>query len=430
MRWNRRYSLKSYVRSSLWVVPFIAIPIEIMASRAIHWLDRQLGWTLLNFTHQGAQALLETIVTITLSFFVFTFGSLLVAIQIASGQLTPRIIATTLLRDDFVRYAVGLFLFTLLFALRAQGQMVTDVHQTVIFVTAVLGVLCLAAFLYFIDHAARLLRPISVLQSVARTGVAVIDGVYPNQPPTVESGRAPSLAPGQSRSAPDRVVYHEGVSEIVLAVNVGFLVAEAQKADAVIELAPQVGDFVAADEPLLKIYGNHSAIDETVIRSAVAFGPERTMEQDPTFAFRIVVDIALRALSAAINDPTTAVLAIDQLHRLLRMVGKRNLRTDQVADASGQLRVVLRTPNWEDFVNLSFNEIRRCGAGSTQVARRLRSMVENLIQTLPEIRHAALLEQLSLLDRDVQKNFAWPEDLALARVADPQGLGGHSQLVA
>src|SRR5262249_44427748 len=148
-----------------------------------------------------------------------------------------------------------------------------------------------------------------------------------------------------------------------------------------------------------------------------------------TFAFRIAVDIGLRALSAAINDPTTAVLAIDQLHRLLRTVGKRNLRTDQIADASGQLRLVLRTPNWEEFVNFSFMEIRRFVAGSTQVARRLRSMVENLIQTLPESRHAALLEQLSLLDRDVEQNFGWPEDLALAKGSDPQGLGGHSQLV-
>src|ERR1043165_4201433 len=200
MGWNRRYSLRSYVRSALWVVPFIAIPIEMVTSRAIHWLDSQLGWALLNFSRQGAQALLETIVTMTLSFFVFTFGSLLVAIQIASGQLTPRIIATTLLRDDFVRYAVGLFLFTMLFALRAQGQMVADVHQTVIFVAAALGILCLATFLYLIDYAARLLRPISILRSVARSGVAVVDSVYPDRLRPAEQGAAPPPAPGPSWS--------------------------------------------------------------------------------------------------------------------------------------------------------------------------------------------------------------------------------------
>ena len=169
MRWNRRYGLKSYVGSALWIVPFVAIPIELVISRIAHWLDPRLGWTLLGYTQQGAQALLEALVTMTLSFVVFTFASLLVAIQIAGGQLTPRIIATTLLRDDLVRYTVGLFLFTLLFALRAQDQMAGGgVHQAVIFLAATLGLFCLAAFLYLIDHAARLLRPISIFKEGGR----------------------------------------------------------------------------------------------------------------------------------------------------------------------------------------------------------------------------------------------------------------------
>ena len=126
-----------------------------------------------------------------------------------------------------------------------------------------------------------------------------------------------------------------------------------------IELVPQVGDFIATDEPLFKLYGGAASPDEGgLIRSTVAFGPERTMEQDPTFAYRIIIDIALKALSPAINDPTTAVIAIDQLHRLLRKAGNRNLRTDEILDESGQLRQIVRTPNWEDFVHLALTEIR------------------------------------------------------------------------
>jgi len=150
------------------------------------------------------------------------------------------------------------------------------------------------------------------------------------------------------------------------------------------------------------------------------------MEQDPTFAFRIVVDIALKALSAAINDPTTAVLAIDQLHRMLRSVGRRNLRTDEIRDASGKLRVIFRTPNWEDFVHLAFSEIRACGAGNMQIVRRLRSMIENLTETLPSHRLDELRLQLDLLDREAKRLFRYPEELALASIADSQGLGGHS----
>jgi uncharacterized membrane protein len=181
---------------------------------------------------------------------------------------------------------------------------------------------------------------------------------------------------------------------------------------------------VAVDEPLFLLYGGASAIDDRELRAAVAFGSERTVEQDPTFAFRILVDIAIKALSPAINDPTTAVLAIDQLQRLLRRVGLQQLRGEEICDAGGELRLLFRTPNWEDFVHLTCTEIRHCGAGSVQIMRRLRSMLENLVQILPPHRHAELHRQLELLDRTIEGNYSFPEDRAIARIPDSQGLGG------
>ena len=422
MNWKRFYSLRSYIRTSLWVVPFIAIPLELVATRVLHRLDGWFGWPFLGVGETGAQAMLNAIVTATLSFVVFTFGSLLVALQVASGQLTPRIIATILLRNNVVRYTTGLFIFTLLFAISAQNRMEGNVFQLVVFAAACLGILCFAAFLFLIDYAARLLRPISIVGLVGKAGLAVIESVYPE----------PSLGPNKPASQrsnlgkPDRTIRHHGTSEIVLAVNIGELVARAHKSGGLVEFVPQVGDFVATDEPLFNLYGGAASLDDETLRSTVAFGPERTMEQDPTFAFRIVIDIALKALSPAINDPTTAVIAIDQLHRLLRKAGKQNLRTDGILDKSGKLLVIFRTPNWEDFVHLAFTEIRHCGAQNMQIARRLRAMIENLIETLPKHRHPALQRELDLLDRDIEKYFRYPEDLGLAQVGDPQGLGGVS----
>ena len=222
------------------------------------------------------------------------------------------------------------------------------------------------------------------------------------------------------------IVFHQGTSAIVVAVNVEALIAEAQRLNCVIEFVPQVGDFVAVDEPLFLLHDVSGAIDKRKLASNVAFGAERTIEQDPTFAFRVIVDIACKALSKAINDPTTAVLAIDQLHRLLRMVGKRHLHDDQVLDKAGQLRMIMRTPNWDDFVHLACSEIRLYGAENPQVARRLRAMIENLINTLPPHRHAALQRELVLLDRTIEKKYDLPEDVALAQTADTQGLGGTS----
>ena len=421
---NRLLHLRTYLRSSLWAVPIIAIPLELMLTRPLHRLDAWMGWSLLDIGVSGAQATLQAIVTATLSFTVFTFGSLLVAIQVASAQLTPRIIATTLLRDNVVKYTVGMFIFTLLFALSAQNRIEKDVHQLVLFVAAILGVMSFAAFFYLIDYASRLLRPISILAYVGNSGLAVIESVYPD----LSQGIDAKSGAIRKQTTPDRVIHHKDVSAIIVAVDLKALISEAQKTGGIVEFVPQVGDFVAVGDPLFNLYGSAQSIDDSVLHETVDFGSERTLAQDPTFALRIIIDIALRALSRAINDPTTAVLAIDQLHRLLRAVGRRHLRTDEICDVSGQLCVIFRTPNWEDFVNLAFSEIRKCGGDNLQVARRLRAMIENLVQTLPSHRHSALSQQLALLDREIEWQFKHPEELLLARIPDTQGLGGHAVL--
>jgi uncharacterized membrane protein len=422
MIWKQLYSFRSYLRSSVWVVPFVAIPLELIAARFAHRIGDWLQWNFLGLGVTGAQSTLNAIVTATLTFMVFTFGSLLVAIQVASGQLTPRVISTILLRNRVVAYTVGYFIFTLLFALSALNRIGPSVNQFVVFLSALLGLGSFAAFLYLIDYASRLLRPISILTHVGNDGLAVISSVYPDQSVGTTTGHHTR----QELAAPDLVIPHTGASQIVLAVNLGTLLQEAERIGGVIEFVPQIGDFVATDEPLFNVYGAGAAADQSVLGAAVAFGSERTLEQDPTFAFRIVVDIALRALSPAINDPTTAVLAIDQLHRLLRRVGRLHLRTDEMLNQSGQLRVVFRTPNWEDFVHLSFCEIRACGSNNLQIVRRLRAMIVNLLQTLPAHRHPALQEQLDLIEREAKRYFIYPEDLALASVPDSQGLGGYS----
>ena len=382
-----------------------------------------LGWRLVGFEPSGAQSLYQTVITLTLSFLVFTFGSLLVAIQVAGGQLTPRIIATTLLRDNVVRYSVGLSVFTLVFAVTALNRQGASVDEVGVFLTGILGVACIADFLFLIDYTARLLRPVSVLTRIGDEGVVMIKSVYPEPAAALTPEAA---APLGRPPAPERQVEHIGTSEVVLAVDLATLVALARQHDGMIEFLPQIGDFVAVEEPLFVLYGGATAIHDRVLRSTVALGRERTLEQDPMFAFRIIVDIALKALSPAINDPTTAVLALDQVQRLLRVVGRRQLRGEIIPDQNGQPRVIFRTPNWEDYVHVACREIRACGADNLQVARRMRAMLEDLRRTLPERRRAALQEELDLLNRAIESHFPFPEDRVLARIPDPQGLGGSS----
>jgi uncharacterized membrane protein len=297
----------------------------------------------------------------------------------------------------------------------------THVHQLVALLTATLGIACIADFLFLIDYAARLLRPVSVVASVGDEGIRVIRSVYPARSAEVlpEAG-----ALRAKLGAPVRALPHNAKAGILLAVDLNTLVMLAEQHGGVIEVVPQVGDFVAADEPLFALYGGASTIEDAGLRETIAMGPERTLEQDPMFAFRILVDIALKALSPAINDPTTAVLAIDQIHRLLRFLGKHHLRGEVIHDDVGEPRVIFRTPNWEDFVHLACSEIRACGADNMQVARRMRALLEDVGRVLPEYRRPWIEDQLVLLDRTIESAYAYLEDRALARVPDVQGLGG------
>jgi uncharacterized membrane protein len=145
LMWGRIYQATSYLRSALWTVPLVAIVLVLIIAPVLREMDSRFGWRLAGLGVSGATALYQTVITLTLSFMVFTFGSLLVAIQVASGQLTPRIIATTLLRDNVVRYSVGLFVFSLVFAVMALNRLEEHVFELIAVVTAGLGIACIAS---------------------------------------------------------------------------------------------------------------------------------------------------------------------------------------------------------------------------------------------------------------------------------------------
>jgi uncharacterized membrane protein len=423
LRWNQSYTIKSYLKSTIWVTPFLAFLLEQILFRTMWEFQIDFGWFPGMATNkEGAIAAADYAIAATIAFIVFTFSSLLVAIQVASAQLTPRIIATTLLRDRTIRWAVALFCFEMLLAVSIKVR-VDTVPISLVSLMALFGLLSVIMFLFLIDYAARFLRPINILWRVSEAGLKVIEDVYPQQ--LSPSYQPPSTV--QKLGPPDRTILHRGTSAIVIAVNLEALLAAARRSNCVIEFIPRVGDFVGRGDPLLIVRGSNAAdIDEVALRGQVAFGRERTIEQDTTFAFRVIVDIAIKALSKAINDPTTAVIAIDQLQRLLRVVGTRVLHDERILDSDGQLRLIARTPNWPDFVQLSCREVRHYGSESLQVARRLRAMIETVMQSLPEVRQPALQRELDLLDRALRQQYQFAEDLALACVADTQGLGGSS----
>jgi uncharacterized membrane protein len=184
---------------------------------------------------------------------------------------------------------------------------------------------------------------------------------------------------------------------------------------------------VTREAKLIEVYGGHPNADrdERCLRGMVALGIERTVEQDPAFAMRIIVDVADKALSAAINDPTTAVQVLDQLEEVLRIIGTTELKSFRPPEkGKPQHGLVMAVRSWDEYLALGVTEIREYGSTSIQVMRRLRAMLEDLRgEVLPQHRDAVTAE-LARLDATVAQSFGDSIDLESARIADPEGMGG------
>ncbi len=423
MTWLQRYRVRHYLAHSIWVYPALSAAAAIAAVRLLHRVEMDLHWVS-PVDPDTARAVLGTMASALFTAIVFVCTALLVAVQLASAALTPRIIAL-LFRDPVSKFSLTLLVFSFAFSLAALLRITAAVPLLTAHVAAYASLVSLAVFLYLMDHVGKALRPSGALRAVARLGSRVIEDCYPQPFAEPQDGEV-SGAVRESGGRPAATVLSRS-DGVILAFDPKGLLSLARRADCVIELVPQVGDHVSAGDPLFHVYGGGAAVPAEALQQAVAQGQERTLEQDPTFAFRIIVDVASKALSPAINDPTTAVLALDQLHKLLRLVGNRGLDIGHVRDPAGRLRLVYHTPDWEDFVYLAVTEIRHFGGASIQIARRLRAMLENLILTLPEARVTLLRQELALLQRTSERLFAEPEDRILAGVSDFQGVGGNRE---
>jgi uncharacterized membrane protein len=422
MTWSTRKRLQNLVRWSLWLVPAITAIAAFLSAPLLRALDRRVSVKLFHYTPDGSHALAGIVAAAMISFIVLFFSVLMLTVQIASSALTPRIIARPF-RSLILKASLGLFVFTLITSMALVVRPANEAVEITTTIVIVLTVASTCVFLYVVEHVSKQLRPVTVMADVASEGIRVIRTVYP-----ALLGQENGIEEKQDESwheAPSQVLFYRGKPGVVLSFDLKALIALAVQENCTIELVPQVGDFLNIDEPLFRLYRTAKPISSEEMLRYIALGRERTLEQDPAFAFRIIVDIALKALSPAINDPTTSVLAIDQIHILLHEVGVRRLDKGLVRDPGGEIRMIYHTPDWEDFVGLAITEVRQFGGGSIQVVRRMRAMLENLISTLPASRSAELRRALALLRVTVDRGFLLPEDKIRAEIPDFQGLGGH-----
>jgi uncharacterized membrane protein len=364
-----------------------------------------------------------------LTFTGFVFSMVTIMIQYGSTQYSPRI-TLYLLQNKVVQHALGVFIATFVYSLAALSRVDTAGNGYVPDLPILLSLLLVLSstimFIALIQSVASL-QVVFVLQMIGNRGREVIEALYPEA--YTSEKRAESASPMTMLPAVTQIIHYFGGPMAVAKVDIRTLVYLAQHVDGIIEVEYSVGDIVPDGAPLLRLRGGKRQIPEWQLRRTVNLGSQRTIEQDPKYAIRLIADVACKALSAAINDPTTAVQAIDQLDDLLRRIGSRHLDVGYIYDRQGALRVVYPTPTWEDFVGLALDEIRYFGASSLQVARRLRALYEDLSEALPPERQAAIQHQRLRLDAAIERTYVDADDRAEARQADRQGIGLSSRWV-
>jgi uncharacterized membrane protein len=433
----RTAALLDRLRSRLWIIPgvfalgsaiaaFVLVPLDRLIDQ---YVAGDLSGILFSGGPESARLVLSTIAAAMMTFTGLVFSVTMLVLQLASSQLSPRVMRT-FLRDRFNQTVLGLFVATLVYALlvlrevRSPADGPPFVPAIAVSVAYGLLITSIGAFVLYIHHMAQAMRATTVLRSVAAETRGAIERLYPEGIAVEAEGPDPAFP----EEDPDLVVGQGKRRGIVTSVDDERLVALARDHHARVRLLPMVGDFVPSGAPLFQVWlpdGEESeaqALEER-LRSTVEIGPERTMTQDAPFGFRQLVDIGERALSPGTNDPTTAVQALDELHDLLRTLAVRDIPSPVRLDEDGSPLLFMPRPGWADYVGLAIDEIRLFGAGSIQIARRLRYLLLDLQAVAPPSRREPIDRQLRLLNAGLAAEFAQADDRRAARSPSSSGQG-------
>lgn len=422
--------LREHLRDTFWFAPTAA-----MVSVFVVWLGAQALDTavvealqdegdydtlaeLLRFA-QDAKAVVSAVGSAMMTFIGVVFSVSLVAVQMASGQFTPRVVRL-FVRSRITKATFAVFLATFVLTLLVltafdsvdDPRAVTTVPLVQSALTLCMVALSLVLFVLYVNTTLRLMRISHVIARIATESFRVAASM----PVQTDGQDAARLGPATAW------VPHEGRAGVLRDVHIARLVRVARTHGVVLRLIPRIGDFVLPGMPVLAVHGG-PVPPRRALRYAISVGVERTYHQDLGFGLRQLSDIALRALSSAINDPTTAVQALDRVVQFLAALGRRPLDAVLHRDRGGAVRLVQPVPGWTELVDLGFTEVRARAVGNPQVTRRMLAGLDDLVLLVPPERREPLLRHRELLRQAVDRSEPAPADRAFALRPDRQGIG-------
>ncbi len=436
----------------VWRIPLVMLVLALFLSWLLPFIDRHLvlgdgdvgGVLFVEIDDSAMSNLLSAIAggMITLTGLVFT--ALTLAMQFGAAQLSVRIVPI-LRQDPVMRWSIGLFLATFVYTLLVSVRLAVreEDYRPLLSVLCAIGlsVCCAVLFLALVTRVTGVLNSGYLLRSLAAQGRQAVLRTFPDvpldapdapdapdgpegpeAPEDSEAPEAPEASPSTTRTDPHttlRLGTPPYSGQVLLAFDADRIASYARTWGVTVELIPVTGDFIALEAPLFHVYGPTDKVDRNTLVRCLLFGETPSAATDPAGALRALVDIALKALSPAINDPGRAVQALDHIEDLLVLLAPRLAATPPPTTGA----FTCRTRSWTDYVCIGTDEIRHFGATSLQVQRRLRALYATVDLVCTPAQTRPLTARTATMNAELPTHWPQPLDRALARQADPQGLG-------
>lgn len=394
------------LRSSLWFVPAFLVAGAILLALGVVELDTQIKPSLaerwprfFGVSPEGARSILLAISSSTITVAGVVFSVTIVALSVASNQYTPRILRT-FMRDRGTQLVLGVFVgaftYSLIVMRTVRSGQDAFVPALAVAMSIVIALVSVGFFVYFIHHIAAAMHAPTVIAAISSETVSAIEKLFPES----DANNAPeanySANEQQWQCIPSRQTGY------VQNIPAGLL-TQAEKLDVVVRVERRIGEFVIADTPLLSVLGARRIDDNVATRllDCIAIDNFRTVDQDPSYGIRQLVDIAQKALSPGINDTSTAINCIDYLAAILYLLVQRGPSPNRVT-SNGRARVVYARPlTAQRLINQALLQIRQSAAGNPAIILRMLKIAGELRTVskpayLPVIdTHVALLEEVA-----------------------------------
>jgi uncharacterized membrane protein len=416
------------MRSSYWFAPALMAMGAILLAAITLTIDSRFkasgvpetAWVFYAGGPEGARTLLTMLATSMLTVFGVVFSIVIVALTLASSQFGSRLIRT-FLSDTIDQIAVGTFISTFVYCLlvmRTVGGQKNDafVPHLSVSVAILLALLSLGVLIYFINHLSVSLQASYIIATVGADLKRTIEFELTERDPS-KPDTSPVEIDQRFTSATAPVTASSG--GYVQAIDYDQLVHLAQREDVVVRVKVCAGDFLVRGDIVALLPSTTSRISDLAreVNSALVVGVDRTHEQDIEFPINQLVQLAVRALSPAINDPITAIMAIEQLRAGLCYVGERNVLSSVILDAQGTQRLFVKRQDAAHNVEATFSLIRQYGRENLEVTISLLDAIEQVSRrTTDESFRGALLHQATLIGHGAQS--ALPEEADRKQVAE------------